>query len=157
MGMRALGSLLMVSSLGLLACGDPDPDFEAKREQWASARPQEYVIQTRFTGVAGSHMLYAVSADTIIAEYTSIKRFAEPEDWEETGDSPRVGDPVQALFDAAEGARRCDLREIEFDPKYGFVSIYYHDCGEEGGGEEVPCFAPDTTDVAVCMNQSGEP
>jgi hypothetical protein len=90
--------------------------------------------------------------DLIVAHASSLERNPGSNEWEFSEDYPKPGDPVEDLFDAAERADGgdCSLTRISFDDDFGFVSNDHEDCGEEGGGQEVICFEPDTVDVTLC-------
>lgn len=139
---------MMVAGCWLLA-GCNGADFDDNRAKWRADRPAEYVIQICGTGFNGGCTLAAVSGDTVVA--TAHSGIDAPRgDWT-FAEAPEQADPVEALFDRAEReSDSCELRSVRFDDRYGYVADYYWDCGEEGSGEEVTCFQPDTSDVTRC-------
>ncbi|WP_437870748.1 hypothetical protein [Sorangium sp. So ce363] len=145
-GMKTWG----VVALGCwLLAGCSGPDFDENRAKWRADRPEEYVISICGTGIAPGCTLAAVSGDTVVAAAHS--GFVAPHsDWTFV-EAPEQADPVEALFDRAEReSESCELRDIRFDDRYGYVADYYHNCGTEGSGEEVTCFQADTSDVTRC-------
>ncbi|XXX76832.1 hypothetical protein WMF30_55200 [Sorangium sp. So ce134] len=145
--MRTLG--LMVMGCWLLAgCGGPE--FDENRAKWRADRPEEYVISICGTGFSGGCTLAAVSGDTVVAAASSGLRTPSAGDWT-FAETPEQADPVEALFDRAEiEGESCELTRIDFDGRFGYVAEYYRDCGEEGSGEHVACFLPDTSDATRC-------
>jgi hypothetical protein len=133
----------------LAGCGEEN--FDQERERWRRERPDEYVIVVCETGLEVGCTLEAVSGATIVTHAFTLVESYGPDDWVLSEDYPRPGDPVEALFDRAEGASGdCDLDRVSFDDEFGYVEDYYLDCGEEGGGRRVTCFAPDTVDITKC-------
>ncbi|WP_437967492.1 hypothetical protein WMF04_49455 [Sorangium sp. So ce260] len=142
--MKTLGVVAMGCWL-LAGCGGPD--FDGNRATWRADRPEEYVISICGTGFAGGDCtVAAVSGNTVVRSGIGAPgggwTFAE---------TPEQADPVEALFDRAERqSDACELTRIEFDERYGYVADFYVSCGEEGSGEQVSCFQPDTSDVTRC-------
>lgn len=146
-GMRTLGVMAMGCWL-LAGCGGPD--FDENRSKWRADRPEEYVISICGTGFEGGCTLAAVSGDTVVATARSGTKAPSVGDWT-FAEAPEQADPVEALFGrAALEGEGCELTRIDFDDRYGYVADYYWDCGEEGGGERVACFEPDTSDATRC-------
>ncbi|WP_437801178.1 hypothetical protein [Sorangium sp. So ce693] len=132
-----------------LLAGCSGPDFDENRAKWRADRPEDYVISICGTGFDRGCTLAAVSGDTVVAAAHS--EFDEPTSGDWTFDeAPDQADPVEALFDRAERESDCELRDVFFDDRYGYVAYFYKDCGEEGGGSRVACFQPDTSDVTRC-------
>ncbi|WP_437812922.1 hypothetical protein [Sorangium sp. So ce1078] len=142
--MKTLGVVAMGYWL-LTGCGGPD--FDGNRAKWRTDRPEEYVISICGTGFAsGDCTVAAVSGDTVVRSGSG----APDRGWT-FAEMPEQADPVEALFDRAElESDDCELTHIEFDERYGYVTDYAMRCGQEGSGEEVTCFQPDTSDVTRC-------
>jgi len=149
--MKHRGWLSLGVSLVLSACGGgaggPTQAVEDHREQWSSSHPQDYVIEICETGFARGCTLGSVSGGQVVAQRTG----QAPGELSDT--VPSSEEPVAALFarvDAAAGSKNCSVSRLTFDPNYGYVSEYYSDCGEEGSGEQVTCFKPDSLDLSSC-------
>ncbi|WP_441288709.1 hypothetical protein ACSRUE_43465 [Sorangium sp. KYC3313] len=134
----------------LAGCGDRG--FDDNREKWRANRPEEYVISICGAGFEPlGCTLTAVSGDTVVAAARSQSDAPSSGDWTFIAE-PEQADPVEALFNDAEDAGdHCELRDVYFDDRFGYVTYYYNDCGEEGGGVQVRCFQPDTSDATRCM------
>ena len=141
--MRHLFQYLLGGSVLLSGCG---PDIDAKREQWEAKAPGSYVVSTCGTGFnlsAGS--LYAVEDGRVLAVE---QRIFPDGDWVPL---PGAAEPIASLFDAADNPGDCDL-SIDFDAAYSYPTELYFDCGEEGDGERVACFVPDSVDLEACRS-----
>lgn len=145
-GMKTWG-VMAVGCWLLAGCGGPD--FDESRAKWREDRPEEYVISICSTGLIGGCTLAAVSGDTVVAAAHSGSRTPRG-DWT-FAEAPEQADPVEALFDRAEGeSDNCENGSVRFDDRYGYVADYYWHCGTDGSGEEVTCFQPNTSDVTRC-------
>lgn len=141
---QSLSSVLLASSF-LCGCG---PDVAAKRQEWERKAPDTYVVGVCGTGfnVPGCQ-LYAVENDRVVA---SEVQFASEQTWSPVASA---AEPIGALFDAAEHPGDCDL-SIEFDAVFSYPTEIYFDCGEEGDGERVACFAPNSLDLDACRDST---
>jgi hypothetical protein len=148
MGIR--GCLLVGASLLCWACGDGDPaeQVDEHRAQWLSKQPGTYVVEICGSGFEQGCTLSAVSAGEVVAARASAPPKQSYEDVE-----PRAAEPIVALFDRVSRELRsenCDLKSLNFDAQFSYVSDFYCSWGEEGGGQAVKCFMPDTIDLNVC-------
>jgi hypothetical protein len=78
---------------------------------------------------------------------------ADPSKWNDWSD-PR--EPIAAMFDRAEASgsnKDCKVTKLSFDDTWEFVSEYFAECGEEGSGEVVTCFVPNSQDIDACKTQ----
>jgi hypothetical protein len=128
----------------LIACG---PDIAEKRAEWRARAPDSYVVGVCSYGLGGGPcQLSAVQQGQVVeAEYWhSIERawlpVAEPTE------------PIDALFDAIDDTD-CSL-DVDFDTKYSYPREFWLNCGEEGYGETVECFAPDSLDLEACRSST---
>ena len=142
------GWVLQLVTLLCWGCGgNSAQEVDDHRQEWLANHPEEYVAEICGTGLAGSCSLDAVSAGQVVAARSGFRGgvFKDVE--------PGSDEPITALFDRATRAARsdeCDLKSLEFDSKYSYVSNYYCSGDEEGSGETVKCFQPDTVDLSLC-------
>jgi hypothetical protein len=114
---------------------------------WLSHHPESYVVEICGTGFAQGCTLSAVSAGQEIAVRVSFPSGM----FEDVAVHPT--EPIAALFERVSRevqSDNCDLKSLEFDSQYGYVSNYYCSGGEEGSGEKVECFKPGTVDLSAC-------
>ena len=125
-----------------LACGG-SADVGEMREQWSDSAPERYVVKTCNTGFAAR-----------VCNISAVER-QQPvltEEQHAQGTWTPVQPPVDLigrLFDRAESATSCE-RSVTADSVYGYPSDVYFNCGEEGSGVEVACFAADTLELETC-------
>jgi hypothetical protein len=114
---------------------------------WLSHHPESYVVEICGTGFAAGCTLSAVAAGEEIAARSSFTPGMVNDV------AVHQTEPIAALFERVSHAMRsnsCDLKSLEFDSQYGYVSNYYCSGGEEGSGEKVECFRPGTVDLSAC-------
>jgi len=141
------GWAVLIVSMLCGGCGNSAQEVEDHRQQWLATHPEAYVVEICGTGFAGGCSLDAVSGGQVVAARSGFRGgvFKDVE--------PGSDEPITALFDRATRAAHsddCDLESLEFDSKYFYVSNYYCRGDEEGSGETVKCFQPDTVDLALC-------
>ena len=141
--------LLLGCVCSVLGCSrDDDSVVEKHQTVWESKRPAEYVIQVCGTGFSGGCLVYAVSDQKVIAASSKLGDGA----W--TASDPQSHDePVAGLFRGARAHDGCDRTRLAFDADFGFVTDVYFDCGEEGFGQKVSCFEPNSVDPTVCQDR----
>jgi hypothetical protein len=141
---NALAGLAAV--LVAAGCGGTEGDDDcpsADPSLWAEREPTRYVFASCGTGLApGACSITAVQNGRVVASYDA--------DETDAFEAPEPGNSL-TLSDAFElgGCNGCDVR-IRQNDQWGYVSEVYADCGAEGYGAEVTCFAPDTLDPAAC-------
>ena len=147
-GMAIREWVLVGAALSCWGCGATTAEeIEEHRQEWLAKQPQAYVIEICGTGLDCCCELSAVSAGEVTAARTAFR--GQP--FQDV--APGQVEPVNALFDRAVSAARadsCELSGLSFDATYSYVSQYSVDCGEEGGGEKVACFKPNTVDLSEC-------
>jgi hypothetical protein len=126
--------------------GDDNHSVDEHQSAWEAKRPAEYVIGVCGTGLSRGCTLSAVANDQVVAARSKVGNDAWTDSEVTEGE-----DPVSALFRGARAKEDCDRTRLAFDERYGFVSDVYFDCGEEGYGTRVSCFAAGTTDFAECV------
>lgn len=146
---------LVIACIGISGCSSDDTSeplahLSAQLAEWHSKRPTQYVIVTCGTGFDPKFCVRAAieGDDVKTAKTSGFSRTpltdANPADVKEP-----IGDLFEQARHALDNEKSCEVR-LEFDPRYGYLSSYYSDCGEEGGGRAVECFAPGTLDLAAC-------
>ncbi|WP_437950133.1 hypothetical protein WME98_04465 [Sorangium sp. So ce296] len=143
--------MIPVSLMALLSgCGDSDAErIEQQRETWNDKHVASYVVETCETGFSAGCRRVAVEDGQVVAAREKFPNDDSP--WTDVDDLTSVNEPIAWMFDAAEDSPEdCELSQLSFDPQFGFIREYFVSCGEEGSGERVTCFAPDTVDLAAC-------
>ena len=124
---------------------DRAAEIEEQRQAWLSKHPESYVVKICETGfLSGGCTLSAVSAGQVLAERSGPRQGALMDV------TPNSAEPIDALFDRLLRESKCDFKALAFDPTYHYPSKYSCDYGEEGSGETVACFEPNTVDLAAC-------
>jgi hypothetical protein len=133
----------------VVACGSSDPSKEELREDWQARAPERYVAKVCGTGFGPR--LCRVSA---VENHQPLETFGEDFDHVWTRVEPM--DPIERMLDSLGEHPSCDQR-VETHRQYGFPTEVYFDCNEEGFGNEVTCFVPDTLDLRVCQDLQATP
>jgi hypothetical protein len=132
-------------SVGLAGCsGAGDTSIADHQAEWTASHPEQYVIEVRGTGFVPGRTVAAVSGGHVVAARVGITSSLEQ------ADPATIELPVEQLFRSASQNSGCKLATLSFDEQYGYVTEYFWDCGEEGGGEKVTCFKPATIDLSAC-------
>jgi hypothetical protein len=140
--------VLLIYVLAMVAChrdAEAGPD-SPQVALWRSSHPDNYVVSVCWTGFLTGCTVFAVSDGSVVAAQTQTtsSTAGSPLD-------PREQDePIEALFSQLSAMQECKTRDVAYDETYGFVRSYYLDCGEEGWGQKVPCFAAHTNDLSAC-------
>lgn len=133
--------------LAALACsGDAAPDDTDWRQRWLETAPQQYVAKVCSTGfVMRTCSVSAVDAGQAVAARSRLG----DSDWEER--EPPV-DAMEGLLSAAERdtEESCERRVTRHET-YDFPARVYTDCGEEGWGVALACFAEGTLELTRCQ------
>lgn len=135
-----------VSLLAALACGAESTGGDTDlRQLWLETAPQQYVARVCSTGfIMRTCTVSAVDEGQAVATQAQLGGSA----WEEV--QPAV-DVVEGMLNAAErDAEEGCQRRVTQHEAYAIPSLVYRDCGEEGWGIELSCFAADTLDLARC-------
>ncbi len=141
-------------------CSSDDVDrreeLNAHRSEWKAKTPSKYVVVTCGTGFSPPSCVRAAVEDGSVraAQTSTFRRTPLTE-----ANPAEVKEPLGELFDQAQrfaDGEKCELR-LDFDARYGFLSSYSADCGEEGEGRRVECFAPDTVDLGACPYEVAAP
>ncbi len=149
MTILSLVRFLLVGVLPLatvMGCSSESVELEEGLEKWNANAPSKYVLITQSTGFAGGPRHLSVVDDGEVSDC-----FLEAD---ETTCSPEPdansSDPVTLLYEQAMLDTDAELKNIEIDEEYGYLVNYYLDGGEEGWGERVTCFIPDSVDPTAC-------
>lgn len=133
--------------LAVLACGGESAgDETAFIQLWLDTAPQQYVAKSCSTGFTQrACTVSAVEAGQPVATRTQIAEGG----WE---DVDPARDVVRMMLDAAtrEEDDGCQRRVTQHET-YAFPSQVYWDCGEEGWGSRLTCFAEGTLDLSRCQ------
>ncbi|WP_437313788.1 hypothetical protein [Sorangium sp. So ce385] len=143
--------MIPLSLMALLSgCGDGDAErIERQRETWNEKHVASYVVEMCATGFSAGCRRVAVEDGQVVAAREKFPNDNSP--WSDIDDLTIVDEPIAWMFDVAQSTSEdCELSELSFDAEFGFIREYYVSCGEEGSGERVTCFAPDTVDLAAC-------
>ena len=136
--------ILLFASTALFACG---PDIDEKRSEWRARAPETYVVGVCSYGLGGGPCwLSAVQQGSVIA--AELKPSAN-QPWEPIA-APK--EPIEQLFAAIDGVD-CDL-DVEFDRRFSYPRDFWLNCGEEGYGETVECFVPDSIELEACRSST---
>jgi hypothetical protein len=141
--MRLRTAILAWVGMGVSGCGAAGDPVAEHEMQWAESRPPTYVAEVCATGFAFGCTRVAVTGEKVIAA-----RRGEARDLQFV-DPATIEEPMGRLFRAVRESR-CTVKNVSFDERFGYVTEYYQDCGEEGDGEKVTCFVPASVDLAVC-------
>jgi hypothetical protein len=127
-------------------CGNQAQEVEDHRQEWFSKRPETFVVDICSGGLSiPSCRLSAVSGGKETTARVNVLNEASRDD------AVLPDEPMAALFERAARAARSDGDcDFSFDSQYGYVSHYSCSSGEDGDGESVACFKPDTVDLAAC-------
>lgn len=132
--------------LAALACsGEATGDGADLKQLWLETAPRQYVAKVCSTGF--TMRTCSVSA---VEEGQPVAEQAQEGDgvWE---DEVPPSDVVAGMLNAAtrEADDGCEQRVTQHE-LYAFPARVYTDCGEEGWGIQVSCFAADTLDLSRC-------
>lgn len=126
----------------VVACGDGVDAGEIERE-FRERAPEQYVV--RSCAIGFSPRLCTVSS---VQGAEPLESVVIGPQGEVTSAEPT--DPIARIIDGIADPDDCDVR-VETDPQYRYPSEVYFDCGEEGWGERVTCFVPDSLELERCL------
>jgi hypothetical protein len=133
----------------VVACGSSDPSEEELREDWQARAPERYVAK-----VCGTGFLPDLCRVSSVENHVPLETFGE--DFDHVWSRVEPLDPIERMLNSAGERTSCD-RRIETHPQYGFPSEVYFDCNEEGYGNEITCFVPDSLDLSACQELPAAP
>lgn len=127
---------------GVVACGDEVDAGEIERDFRAHA-PERYVVRSCGTGFARpSCTVSAVQGEE------PVESVVIGVEGEVTAIEPV--DPIARIIDWSADPDDCDVR-VQTDPQHRYPAEVYFDCGDEGWGEQVTCFVPDSLELERCL------
>jgi hypothetical protein len=133
--------------LAVLACGGESAGGETDLIQlWLDTAPRQYVAKSCSTGF--TQRMCAVSAVEAGPPVSTRVQVAEG-GWEDVDPASDVVGMM--LSDATRAERNGCQRRVTQHETYAFPSQVYWDCGEEGWGSRLTCFAEGTLDLARCQ------